>query len=291
MFDMGAQMYDLAKASQQLDKHTTSAKQLFVVLIVVLAALRAADFAWTLFAPKNSLGGSKVHGNSDFSAHPESVSLANIKLFDEGAVNRPADVKPKESTGNLKKTRLNLALSATMAHQDSDKSGAIVVIGNKQKIVWVGDKLPMAGNVVLKEVESDRVTLSNNGALESLLLDKKKDRSFVEKTGASAQANARVEFLKSWQKDVSIVPVMKGASVSGVRLAANSVKTRRFFSKVGLLSNDQIVAINGTKVSTNTNLRELTRLLATNNVVSLNVERNGSLQVVEISPTVLDELD
>jgi len=283
-------MYDFSKTGQLFHTHRTSIIRGAIVILLIISSIRAADFAWLLFEPKvapdHSVSG--YASRAVESAIP--VSLTNVDIFEERA-QKTAVIKRANTTKAIRKTSLNLALSATMAHEDSKESGAIITIGNKQKMVWVGDKLPMGGSVILQEVEQDRVVLSNNGVPESLVLDKKKDRSFVSSQPTTGTAQSRAKFLKDIQADVAMVPVMTGTQLSGVRLSARTAKTRQFFSKIGLQSNDQIISINGAKVSTRTNLNELTRLLASNNVVALNVKRDGVLKVVEISPSVLSDLE
>lgn len=227
-------------------------------------------------------------------------NIAQWRLF--GAKPRVQKTTPVAvAPTRLPETRLNLVLRGVYASENPRTAGAIISEPNgKQGFYRVGARLP--GGAVLKEVHADRIILERSGRLETLRLPEEKINGARQKGGASRPpASRRVpapaarasreptprEFRDIVVKDpqrltdiVQMSPYSKGGRFIGYRIQPG--KNRALFTQFGLQSGDIVTAINGIAINSPTNGLSVLRSLATARQVSIEVERNGVKQTLQL---------
>ncbi len=203
-------------------------------------------------------------------------------------------------------SNLELRLTGTMAGEDP-KAGLAFIDDKKgkQKSFRPGDNV--FGLAQLIAVYPDYVLLYHKGREEKIPLatpgrftTKNKNSTrhsrptpaslpgIRNKPTASVKEQAQVDAIrKKFQIDpeeiarhIQVVPVVEGTGgLSGLRVSALSQGD--LLQKVGLRSNDLIMAVNGVSISP-TNMLQLTQQLDSANRVDLTIRRNGRTQTISV---------
>lgn len=209
----------------------------------------------------------------------------------------PASVQP----ARLPETKLNLVLRGVYASENPQAAGAILSEpSGKQGFYRVGARLP--GGAVLKEVHADHIILERRGRLETLRLPKEKIDGAQQRARRSSSGLGRGAVTASLPADreptprefrdivvkdpqrltdiVQMTPYSKGGRFIGYRITPG--KNKALFDSFGLRTGDIVTSINGITIDSPTNGLSVLRSLATARQVSIEVERNGVKQTLQL---------
>jgi general secretion pathway protein C len=156
-----------------------------------------------------------------------------------------------QDTFGAPRSAANLKLTGTLATADPRHGLAIIGDPKKSHVYSIGDSF---GDVSLVAIYRDRVTISRNGAMESLFLprenrDQLSARPISPAVAALANpggaAAAEDEALIDRYADSNPETDVSG-SLLGIRVVPG--KDRRAFANSGLIGGDIVVALNGMKL-------------------------------------------
>lgn len=198
-------------------------------------------------------------------------------------------------------SRSGLMLRGTVAATDPGRGIAFISADDVDAGYRVGDALPGGG--VLHEVHPDQVVIDRDGALEQLSLPRlgeggsaQASRPPARRGGASADAGAaatggflttplrmggpdlasarqaRAPDLAALVADASIVPVLEGDQVIGVRLR---LADPALLERIGLGADDVVTSVNGIPLDGPERRTELEQSLQRGGPVQLTVRRDG----------------
>ncbi len=274
------------------------------LILLLILAYTLAGLTWRLIpAPHQEappMRADKAAGPAAQARPAGRWNIAQWHLF--GAKPRvqksaPASVQPTR----LPETKLNLVLRGVYASENPQAAGAILSEpSGKQGFYRVGARLP--GGAVLKEVHADHIILERRGRLETLRLPKEKidgaqqraRRSSSGLGGGAVTASLPAdreptprEFRDIVVKDpqrltdiVQMTPYSKGGRFIGYRITPG--KNKALFDSFGLRTGDIVTSINGITIDSPTNGLSVLRSLATARQVSIEVERNGVKQTLQL---------
>lgn len=195
---------------------------------------------------------------------------------------QPARQQEKAVAGNVDEsaaeTRLQLVLLGVIEVGAPEKGAAVIQAQGKEELFTVGAKLPVAGNVTLAKVLSDRAIINNSGRFESLMLydetapraqsvaaepasdviDQRSDQSITKMaTDYRQQLLANPVSLA----DVIKVSVAKGDDGSVIGYKIRPGRHQKQFTDFGFQSDDVVTAINGVELNNPTKALEVYRML------------------------------
>lgn len=169
VLDFG-RMSQLLSTEAMLGRLTASVN----ILLLLLAAYAAAQLTWRLSAdisagaPPSQQAASAQPGDGDRASSGFDVNrLASYHLFGR------ADARPsaKPAPRAVQATRLPLTLRGVVASDNKVTARAIIASPNSGELPYaIGADLP--GGAKLEEIHADKIILSRNGQLETLLLPK-----------------------------------------------------------------------------------------------------------------------
>jgi general secretion pathway protein C len=189
-------------------------------------------------------------------------------------------------------TRLQLVLLGVIEVDIPEKGGAVIQAQGKEELFIVGEKLPVAGNVTLAKVLSDRAIINNNGRFESLMLyDETAPRA--QPVAAAPADNSDVIDRRSDQNitrmaadyrqqllsnpvslaDVIKVSVAKGDDGSVIGYKIRPGRHQKQFTDFGFQSDDVVTAINGVELNNPTKALEVYRMLREAKDATFSVKR------------------
>ena len=205
--------------------------------------------------------------------------------------------KELEASKPVQETKLNLKLQGVIASNQPEKSWAIIGEASSQKLYKIGDKIPGARNVSLKDVADLWVILDNNGKAEKLWLygeDGKKVAS-TRRQPRKAPAPKPKEPANVTKRQISSDQIAQAKSIGDVvrfmvatengQMVGYKVRPgrkRELFDQVGLKNNDIVVSVNGIEVNEPQKVREVYQALKTATEANLEVMRDGSTQFIQI---------
>lgn len=285
-------------------------RQLLMVLIAIWLVHSLARLFWVLIPVPNQPVTPVVpiaQGAADVSTAVASVDLKSVNdlfgLYDPRAREKELEEQRKReaelaAAEPVKETKLNLKLQGVIASNEPSKSWAIIGETNSQKLYKIGDKIPGARNVSLKDVADLWVILDNSGKPEKLWLygeDGKKvavsrtaPRPVRSQPKRTQPANVTKREISSDQiaqaKSIGDVVRFMVATENGqmVGYKVRPGRKRELFDQVGLKNNDIVVSVNGIEVNEPQKVREVYQALKTATEANLEVMRDGSTQFIEI---------
>lgn len=228
-----------------------------------------------------------------------SINLATLNdLFGTFDPRSLAAVQPKEpeiDPANVPITQLNLKLQGVIASSEPAKSWAIIGEASSQKLYKIGDSIPGARNVKLRDIADLWVVLDNNGKSEKLWLygedgtkiaavprarntrpqPKPRDDRIVKEISQDQLAEA-----KSIGDVVRFMVATENGQMIGYKVRPG--RKRELFDQVGLKNNDIVVSVNGIEVNEPQKVREVYQALKTATEANLEVMRDGSTQFIQI---------
>jgi general secretion pathway protein C len=246
------------------------------LLLVILLAYSAAELTWQL-VPQSTHESTDTAQNlappSTNTAIPEDLSTAIVEQHLFGRAQSQLQASQK-AVQDAPETRLNLSLTGVLAYNTPQAAMAIISEGAREEEIYgVGDTLP--GNAVLQEVYPDRVILKRGARFETLRLPE-------ETTGVQIQASQPAETFDpeatarqlrdqilqnpaSFAQRVATVPVREGGRLIGYRLLPKEGDT--VLEQLGLLPDDVITEVNGTRLENpQQSLRALRKLASAKNI-------------------------
>ena len=221
-------------------------------------------------------------------------ALASAHLFGEYRAGAAGDAA---SLANAPDTQLNFTLLGILAGSSDAESLALIAREG-------GDEAPyrigadVSPGVTLQAIFPDRVILARGGRLETLRLDKDAPSNAgmfqaaapTEGAGEGSAASAemlsqiRQQVLSDPGKAASFIRVQPIAGEGGVRgYRVYPGPERAAFTAAGLKPGDVVTAINGAPLSDPGQALQLLQSLSSASTVNLAVERNGTVQSVNLS--------
>ncbi|VAW64213.1 hypothetical protein MNBD_GAMMA09-1348 [hydrothermal vent metagenome] len=260
------------------------------ILFIIACSYTLAQITWSLIpgddaqavAPRNF----NASRQTSRTKTPDYSHISNAHLFGEFKQTRAVASKI-----DAPETRLNLVLKGVLATTPMKNASAIISLGKngKEDTYSVGDKVSSA---TLREVYADRVILERGGRLETLRMPKDTSKNLIQSvrnnrnsTGTASRANTpgavlsdiRQQIMKnptSFGKFAIPVPYMEKGRLRGYRLQPQGDRT--LFDKVGLQTNDVIIALNGIKLNNPSSGLKALRKLQRAKSIDLTVLRNGA---------------
>jgi general secretion pathway protein C len=251
---------------------------LFELALLALVALQCARLIWTILTPVGPIGDWRASGSDRGAA-----STAVLGGFDPF-------FRLSGSGGPVTVTSLNLKLYGIRQDQASGRGSAIIAGSDgQQRSIAVGEEIEPG--VTLKAVNFDSVTISRGGADEQLFMDQSEGPAAVAAPAApSAPAPAVVQPStavepgspppppsKLYPNEVSMAPRMNGTQLTGVTVRPQGNDAA--FKAFGLAPGDVVVAVNGRRIQSMEQAREMATQLASARVM-LQVERDGRVMTV-----------
>jgi len=270
-----------------------------LLLVVVIGAV-LAQLTWQLLLPPTSDQGlsapNSLSAGATVTQPPRTRSGLAVPLFgaEETVTNQPTVIVPVEAPP----TRLDLKLRGVAVADEEALSWAIVEGSDRQSLPYrIGDALP--GEAELLQIETDRVILRHDGAVEALYFSDEVPRPTAAARTAttsgrgseirlSPQSSTRIrEYLSLLPSDptrmtelVRALPVMENGVLKGFRLFPG--QQRALFGEAGLRRGDIATRINGLPLDDPARGMELLNQLASASRFEIEILRRGQPQVLDI---------
>jgi general secretion pathway protein C len=252
---------------------------LLELALLALIAVQCARLIWTALTPVGPLG--DWRGADDDRSAAATGVLADFDPF----------FRLSGSGGPVTVTSLNLKLFGIRQDQASGRGSAIIAGSDgQQRSIAVGEEIEPG--VTLKAVGFDSVTIARGGADEQLFMDQSEAPATVAPPGAPPSAPAPVVVQpttsvepgsppvppsKLYPNEVSMAPRMNGTQLTGVTIRPQG--NDEGFRALGLASGDVVLAVNGNRIKSMDQAREMAAQLTTSRAV-LQVERNGRVMTL-----------
>lgn len=254
---------------------------LLELALLALIALQCARLIWTAVTPVGPLG--DWQADADRSASTTGA-LADFDPF----------FRLSGAGGPVTVTSLNLKLFGIRQDQASGQGSAIIAGSDgQQRSIAVGEEIELG--VTLKAVGFDSVTIARGGADEQLFMDQSEAPATVPVPNAPTPAapappvvqpttsvepgGPPVPPSKLYPNEVSMAPRMNGTQLTGVTVRPQG--NDEGFRALGLAPGDVVIAVNGRRLKSMDQAREMATQLASARAV-VQVERGG--QVVTLRP-------
>jgi general secretion pathway protein C len=227
------------------------------------------------------------------STGPNAELVAQAHLF--GDYQAPAD-PAQEDMSKAPETRLNLNLVGILASERDEESLALIgTPDGEEKSYAIGETIPPG--VSLQAIFPDRVILSRNGQLETLLLDKDGPLTpLPQRGGAPPPAPAggadtsqmlgqiRDQLLADPSKAsdyIRVQPANINGQQRGYRIYPG--KDRAVFNGAGLRPGDLVTSVNGVQLDEPSRALQMLGDLSSAGTLNLTVERGGSQQSITVN--------
>jgi general secretion pathway protein C len=251
-------------------------------MLLLFSGYALANLTWTLW-PKPSVSMPPVTPHKSRTTQGEPVTLERIQTMHVFGEREVTEMVPADAPD----TRLSLTLRGLYVNDERPAlSRAIIVDSSGQEQIYAVDDVMPCG-AVLKEIHSDHVHFLRAGRYETLRL--KKDELTSGSAVVKASAGEQLQALRkklitnpqlAWQL-ARVEPVMQGGNLEGYRLVPAS--DSKLFTLAGLRPGDVVHAVNGIDTTDAANMGELLNQLTSADVLSLDIERDGSKQTVRIN--------
>lgn len=236
-------------------------------LLLAALAAQAAKLLWAIVTPVGPLGEWRAPAPIILSREAQAALFATVNPFDRGGPVAAIAALPAD-----------LKLFGVRDNIGSAGGGAIIALPDGVQVsVSVGETL-MPG-VVLIGVGFDYADVERGGARQRLFLDQDKPPETLAPgavsvapapTTAPAAGGLTVQTLRG---AVSFSPRQANGAVSGILIAPGADTAT--FATTGFKSGDVIVAVNGARITSVTDLAQLQQSLTPGASLSLTVERAG----------------
>lgn len=281
----------------------STVNRIAAVLLVILFAWLTAKLSW-LFWPQPAAA---VVGNvaaNPATAPAATVSLdaiINAKLF--GAYQeKSSEPVVAQTVTDAPQTSLNARLTGLVFARQNPQQGSAVIEFNGVEQFYSVDEQIEGSQAVLKQVLEDRVLISHNGRLETLMLDgveyqqlsadnagfdSNADTSggLIEQGPAPDQINAmRREILNEPAKFfdyIRISPRHRNGQLYGYALLPG--RDPAVFNSMGLLPNDVAIEINGVRLDDMQQAYGVINDLREARQASIKIERDGEIRDVQVT--------
>jgi general secretion pathway protein C len=254
------------------------------MLLLLTASL--AQWTWMLFKPSMP---QFIVATSPASTPANAFSLQSLlaaHLF--GQASQELSVRHLD---NLPISSLNLILAGIIA-SGTGGYALISVNGQSQEPFAVGQAV--TESAILQAVYPDRVVISRNGVLESLLLEGSENsrppsaaasanisrvvalpEGLVRETGPNQYTVARDKLVEQMRtpdflRNATLIPSSGGGFV------VRQIQSGSLYQKLGLRVGDVIKSVNGQPINTAEDALNLYQQMASINAVNLEIMRNGT---------------
>lgn len=287
-----------------------------MVLLVIWAVLALSRLIWSLVPaseyvpPKPPVAINPIAtGGSAVAATPVDIErMVSWHLFGKPGATAPAvaapvaEAKPNPRAGiedGARETRLNLLLRGIVASTEDGLGHAIIESKKQQEVYAVGDKLPVAGNVVLAKVMPRQVVLDNGGTYELLVLFEESKLGTAVPPGSAAAAapepepepelerradEATTNIAQSYRQRlynnpqsladvVNVSAVREGGVLLGYRV--NPGKDQEQFTQLGFKQGDLVTSVNGISLDNPANTMALYNNMRTATEAVFELEREN----------------
>ena len=251
-----------------------------VTTVTVVAYFLASSAAVLTITPRLPSPGNGVEGIHDA---VKRVSIPSLKFFSpilsrnafKAAVPKPkSKPKPKKpSIDKLSVAKVDERLLGTIYSDVIGLSRAVILKGNKQSLVKVGDKL---SGFTIAEVKRRAIVLEKSKQRQLLLIDSADKKIAAKKSEARIMLSrkalkSKLQDLDSLSRDIQLAPATRGKQQG---LWVRQVRSGSLFSKAGLQKDDVILTVGGEEVAKGANPIKLFGLLDRPQV-DVNILRNG----------------
>ncbi|MGB1237278.1 MAG: type II secretion system protein GspC [Pseudomonadales bacterium] len=251
---------------------------LTLILLLSLTAL-CAKLSWQLLA----LGQIKAPLPQVFRAvqAPRPELFGDLQLF--------ALQQAKSVRETLDKTSLALSITGILLSEDPLRSQVILRVENQQKVLMLGDRLPLAGEVVLSDIQRDKILLNNNGKMEYLGLSQmlqdieiapKREETLQVKLAQTEFASEAQQFRHDLRRDplslarfIKLVPRQLSDGMRGYTLEPGL--DQRLYRALPLQPDDILLSLNGIPVTKPSKLIGLPSSINSNEPIKLGMLRDG----------------
>lgn len=273
------------------------------VLLVIFLAWLTAKLSWLLWPqPTAAVVGSVGAATATVPATTVSLdAIINAKLF--GAYQeKPSEPVATPTVTDAPQTSLNARLTGLVFARQNPQQGSAVIEFNGVEQFYSVDEQIEGSQAVLKQVLEDRVLISHNGRLETLMLDgveyqqlsadnagfdSNADSSagLIEQGPAPDQINAmRREILNEPAKFfdyIRISPRHRNGQLYGYALLPG--RDPAVFNSMGLLPNDVAIEINGVRLDDMQQAYGVINDLREARQASIKIERDGEIRDVQVT--------
>lgn len=274
------------------------------VLLVILLAWLTAQLSWLFWpqpvtsAPVPTQIAMAVADTPQLSA--DAIIKANLfGVFQE----KSADPVIAPTVTDAPKTSLNARLTGLVFARQNPQQGSAVIEFNGVEQFYSVDEQIEGSQAVLKQVLEDRVLISHNGRLETLMLDgveyqqlvadnagfdanaESYQQGVLEQGPALDQINAmRREILSEPAKFfdyIRISPRHRNGQLYGYALLPG--RDPAVFNSMGLLPNDVAIEINGVRLDDMQQAYGVINDLREAQQASIKIERDGEIRDVQVT--------
>lgn len=270
------------------------------IALVLFAAYAAAQLTWR-FIPDSEASISTPQLATTIKTAANAVDggidanrLVSYHLF--GQANKRTQVEQGASV--VRATRLPLTLRGLVASDRPDTARAIIVAPNAGELPYaIGATLP--GNARLEEIHTDKIILSRNGQLETLLMEKDSDGVdfSVVPMPASVDVGASADEVIATPDQFRDALLHEPESIAGLvntvpqtddegRLIGFQLQPGRdagFLQRFGMEPGDVLTSVNGIQLDSPVRALEVMRELGEAGQVRVEVLRNGVPQSLVFS--------
>lgn len=251
---------------------------LSMILVLSVSAL-AAKLSWQILAQWQT----KAPLPQVFHAAvpPKDPLFSNLSLFKKPTA--------KQRSERLQPTTLAVSVKGLLLHEDPSRSQVVLIVEGQQRVVMSGDKLPLAGKVIVSGINSEKLLLNNNGKKEYLalgsLLTKGSEAaeasdSLEIKLAQTVFASSAAQFKSQLQRDplslarfIKLAPKALKDGERGYTLSPGA--DRRLYQALALKPDDVLLSLNDIPVSKPAKLLALTAVLEKDEPLKLGMLRNG----------------
>ena len=241
-------------------------------LLVAVLAIQVARLIWAAVTPVGPLGDWRLAGVIAISPAAQAAVIAAVNPFDRMAASETVASLPSD-----------LKLFGVRASAGSVPGGAIVGLPDGQQIsVSVGE--PVMPGITLVAVGFDYAEVDRQGSRQRLFMDQDKPAETLGASGASAapqSATATALTVEAVRAAVSFAPRQSSTGLTGITVTPASDQTT--FAAIGFKSGDVIVAVNGTKIASASDVAQLQQSLAPGASLALTVDRGGQQIPITLS--------
>ena len=285
-------------------KALNNLRTLAMAILVIIIGWQLARLT-LLLLPKTTNHGNWQAPPSTVAATAERSSadvqlIKRANLFGKAAEEK---VAPEVKVTNAPVTRLKLKLAGVVASSDPRTAAAIIESSGSQATYGIDDKID-GTQAILKQVEIDRVVISNRGIMETLMLDdgnkraltqrsprtpKQSNRPLKKRSAPESKENvakmletaglkrdaSEEELMAKLTDFIRVSPKREDNELVGFRV--NPGKNRKLFDAIGLKPNDLAVALNGIDLTDMLQATQAVRDLTQQSEVMITVKRGEEL--------------
>lgn len=242
-------------------------------IILFFICQQLAQLTWKIILPVNFTDTAST--NITLTTSPDIPSKAELPRFTLFGIAEKTDAPV--SANNLRQapiSALKLRITGLLASTDPSRAIAIMVKGNQQVSLGIGDSTP-GGEAKIVAIFPDRLIVNYRGRNEAIPLFN--DEPGAVKNSATPPTRQLAQELRRQPQNIlhylNISPVMDNNKLSGYRL--NPGKDPELFRQAGLQENDLATALNGLDLRVQEQARQALEQLQELTEITLTVERDG----------------